>query len=168
MSKPKIGWIVLAALLFAFVLAGCGGPKQNGAGGTDAAKQEMTVKAYYADESLDKLNEREISIRFASDDEKYRAALTALATAPDARLKPLAAGLDIRSVKSENGNVVIDLSVKDEGRLGSPGEMLLIEAIRKTMFQFPEVKTFDLLVDGKPAESLMGHVDLQHPFKRDS
>ncbi len=43
---------------------------------------------------------------------------------------------------------------------------MLLEAIQKTLFQFPEVDSIDILVDGKPADSLMGHMELPHPIKR--
>jgi hypothetical protein len=41
-----------------------------------------------------------------------------------------------------------------------------MQAIPKTLFQFQEVKTIELLVDGKKLDSLMGHVDLPHPIPR--
>jgi hypothetical protein len=34
------------------------------------------------------------------------------------------------------------------------------------MFQFPEVNTLDILLNGEKVESLMGHMDLPHPFKK--
>ena len=34
------------------------------------------------------------------------------------------------------------------------------------MFQFEEVQQIELTVDGQQVESLMGHVDLEHPMNR--
>ncbi|PYI54840.1 GerMN domain-containing protein [Paenibacillus flagellatus] len=133
--------------------------------GAPAAKQ-LTIKTYYADDNLDKLIEREATITFASDSDKYKAALNALKTSPDASLSSLSKGIDYRSAAFKDGQVVVDLAIAAEGRLGSPGEQLLVESIRKSLFQFAEVQSIDVLVEGKQTESLMGHVSLPHPIKR--
>jgi hypothetical protein len=50
--------------------------------------------------------------------------------------------------------------------LGAPGEDFFLQALKKTAFQFPEVKTLSVLKDGQKVESLMGHMDLPYPIKR--
>jgi hypothetical protein len=45
---------------------------------------------------------------------------------------------------------------------------MAIDALKQTLFQFDEVKRIVILEDGKPAESLMGHVDITEPLTRDS
>ncbi|MNJ00980.1 hypothetical protein D3C73_1604640 [compost metagenome] len=50
--------------------------------------------------------------------------------------------------------------------MGSGGEVLLMDALKKAVFQFSEVQALDILVDGKIVDSLMGHVELEHPIKR--
>jgi copper chaperone len=47
----------------------------------------------------------------------------------------------------------------DESRLS-------LDAIQKTLFQFPEVDAIEILSGGKQTDSLMGHVELSHPIKR--
>jgi hypothetical protein len=44
--------------------------------------------------------------------------------------------------------------------------MFAIDALQKTFFQFDEVQSLELLVDGNQIESLMGHVELEHPMTR--
>lgn len=66
----------------------------------------------------------------------------------------------------KDGQVTVDLSLPDAARLGSPGEEMLLDALKKTLFQFSEVKTIEILLDGKQVESLMGHMELPHPIKR--
>lgn len=166
---------ILLGLLLAAAVSGCANgkqtadlpsPGQTGSAQNEApAAKQMKIKAYYGDESLSKLNEREVAITYTTDAEKYEAALNALKTAPEG-LTPLCKGIVFRSVDFSGGDLVVDLTISDEGRLGAPGEQMLLEAIRQSLFQFAEVKSIDLLVDGKKAESLMGHVSLPHPMKR--
>ncbi|MNY78319.1 hypothetical protein D3C86_2185150 [compost metagenome] len=58
------------------------------------------------------------------------------------------------------------MKIPEDAHLGASGEDLALQALLKTSFQFDEVKTVDILVDGKSVDSLMGHVELEHPFSR--
>ncbi|QUL99408.1 MAG: S-layer homology domain-containing protein [Candidatus Fermentithermobacillus carboniphilus] len=48
--------------------------------------------------------------------------------------------------------------------VGSGGEAIVISAIVNTLSQFPGVNSVSILVEGKPAESLAGHVDISSPL----
>lgn len=125
------------------------------------------IKAYYGDEQATKLVEKEVTINYPEDKEKYTTALWTLKKAPaDSKLVPLADALGFKSAVLKDKKLTLDITVSGEGRLGAPGEAMLLQAIQKTLFQFPEVDSIDILVDGKPVESLMGHMDLPHPMKR--
>ncbi|MNP82329.1 hypothetical protein D3C76_1809300 [compost metagenome] len=50
--------------------------------------------------------------------------------------------------------------------MGSGGELLFLDVLKQTMFQFEEVQSIQLMVDGKETESLMGHVELENPIVR--
>ncbi|NOU97295.1 hypothetical protein GC093_29300 [Paenibacillus sp. LMG 31456] len=127
----------------------------------------LQIKAYYGDEQATKLVEKEVSISYKDEKDKYTTALWTLKKAPqDSNLIPLADSLGFKSAVLKDKQLTLDLTVSGEGRLGSGGEAMLLEALQKTIFQFSEVDTLDILVDGKPAESLMGHMDLPHPMKR--
>lgn len=60
--------------------------------------------------------------------------------------------------------MTLDIHIPDEARLGAPGELQLVESLKKTLFQFSFIEGINLLVVGEPVESLMGHVDIEHPI----
>lgn len=166
---------LILGFTLAIALTGCAQAKTgpNAVQGTDGGKQteapaanKLTIKSYYADDKLDRLIERESTVTFGSEAEKYKAALNALKTPPESSLSSLSKGITFRSADLKNGNIVVDISISNEGRLGSSGEQLLLESFTKTLFQFAEVKSIELLVDGKKTESLMGHVSLPYPIMR--
>jgi len=138
-----------------------GQPNQS----NDAIHSE--IKAYYGDEQQTKLVERQVAINYKEEKDKYTTALWTLKKAPaDSGLVPLAAALGFKSAVLKDGTLTVNVTISAEGRLGAPGEQMLLEALKKTLFQFPEVGAIDILVDGKPEESLMGHMELPHPIKR--
>lgn len=151
------------------------GGTSNGSGGTSTgngneatapeAKTE-SIKVYYTDPELMELVEGTANISYKEDDEKYEAAYKALQKSDNAEMIPLWEKIELNSLKFENGALTIDVTVPDEANLGAGGESFAVDAIKKTFFQFDEVKSLQLLVDGQQAESLMGHVDLENPMTR--
>lgn len=146
------------------------GGVSNGSGGgnettTPDAKTER-IKAYYTDPELMELVEGTADISYKEANEKYEAAYKALQKSDNAEMIPLWEKIELNSVKFENGSLTIDVTVPDEANLGAGGESFAVDAIKKTFFQFDEVKSLQLLVDGQQAESLMGHVDLENPMTR--
>lgn len=128
--------------------------------------KEISVKAYYADSDLTKLVEKASSITYESDADKYKKLLQKQQTVPDTSLVSLFKGITIQSAQLKDGLLTVNMTISDQGRLGAPGEALLLDAFKKSIFQFNEVKSIELLVDGKKTESLMGHMDVPHPIKR--
>lgn len=147
----------------------------NGAeksGDTDAATQEtapekLTVQVYFTDNDLMELKQRPREIEFSADRSKYESAFEALQKADDGLLS-LWEKVVLNTVKFDeaSGQLNLDISLPDEARLGAGGESLALEALKNTMFQFDEVKQIELTLDGEQVESLMGHVDLEHPMSR--
>lgn len=195
-KRPLIGLILVVAVLL--VVSGCGtsgqtsppinkdkageqspnasgdnqGGQDNGSG-ADQAKQNKTetMTGYYTNADLTELVAKEITITYPLDkaQDKYLSALDALKTAPDQSLEPLLKGWSFNGVSlASDGQLNVDISGNNDYNYGSTGEDFAIKAITKTLFQFPEVKQIQLLVDGKQVESLMGHVDTSQPFKRES
>ncbi|GJM74873.1 hypothetical protein HMSSN036_70890 [Paenibacillus macerans] len=74
--------------------------------------------------------------------------------------------LNSAAFSEANGELALDIELPDEARLGAGGEALAIDALKKTMFQFDEVKQIEVTVGGEKVESLMGHADLEHPITR--
>ncbi|MGG4481929.1 GerMN domain-containing protein [Paenibacillus illinoisensis] len=152
--------------------SGSEGTTSSGGTSTDSSStsqstEQKTIKVFYTDpEELD-LHEATASISYAADDDKYKEAFAALQQTSDDKLVPLwAKDIELKSVKFDAGALTLDIHMPDTARLGAGGEAYAIDALKKTFFQFDEVKSLDLLVDGQQSESLMGHVDLEHPMTR--
>jgi len=82
----------------------------------------------------------------------------------EALISPFKKELKIRGVYSSfDGTVFVDLhaGVSEAIGKGMSEEIAAIKAIAGTLFyNFPQVNRIKLLVDGEPARSLSGHVDL--------
>ncbi|GGG11843.1 GerMN domain-containing protein [Paenibacillus aceti] len=144
------------------------GENNGQTGVTDPAASEQTktdITVYFTDEDIMDLKPVQREITYADDNSKYEAAFKALQTA-DSGWISLWNKAVLNALDFSEGQVVIDISLPAEARLGAGGESLAIEALKKTMFQFTEVDSIELTVDGEQLESLMGHVDLEHPITR--
>jgi len=180
---------VKAALLagaLTIVLAGCG-QKTLGSGGaptpqpavstpaaaaaatptaTPEPMKTKTVKVYFADDDLTKLIEKTATVSYKEDSEVYKAALEALKSTDQAGLHSLFAKVTFNSVKRDGGALRIDLTLNEGAQLGSGGESFFLDALKKTVFQFPEITELYVTKDGAQVESLMGHMDLPYPMKK--
>ncbi|MGF7047994.1 hypothetical protein J2T13_002500 [Paenibacillus sp. DS2015] len=129
-------------------------------------KQSETITSYYTDSQAMELVKSQQEIQYSNDIEKYIAAFETLQIDSNPEFIPLWGKVELKSLTSSNGELSIDIHLPDEARLGSGGEMFALEALQNTLFQFKEVKSIDLTVDGESSESLMGHVELEHPMVR--
>lgn len=66
------------------------------------------------------------------------------------------------SCRVERGTAWLDFSTPFGQTTGTEDEGIIVNGILKTMGQFPEVESVQLLVDGKPLETL-GNLDLSQP-----
>lgn len=131
-----------------------------------ASEQKQTIEVYYTDPEELELKKSEKEIRYGQENDKYKAAFKALQESGDSNLIPLWGKMELKSLEFKDGLVTLDIHMPDEARLGAGGEQFALDALTKTMFQFKEVESIELLVDGQKLESLMGHMDLDHPIKR--
>jgi spore germination protein GerM len=182
---------LLLLLAFVIVLTACGQNKKTMGSGTDTGvaatatttttaqpspvpsaapspAKAIQVQAFYADRDGTQLVPKEASISYPSDGDgsKYLAALNLLKESKDNTLVALCSGFTFGVPTIKDGSLTVDLSFKQDNQFGAPGEELVLHAIEKTLFQFDEVKSIDITVNGKKAESLMGHVELPHPINR--
>jgi hypothetical protein len=134
---------------------------------TPELKKSM-VKVYYTDSNQIKLVEKEVTVSYKPDEAPYAATLEALKKSDDTSLASLFADITFKSIvfDKEKGDLKLDLGFGPNAQLGSSGEDYFLQALKKTVFQFPEVKTISVLKDGGQVESLMGHMDLPYPIKR--
>ncbi|SMF87165.1 Sporulation and spore germination [Paenibacillus uliginis N3/975] len=145
------------------------GTQGSPAGNKETASQEKkaTIELYYTDPELLDLIKASREITYTDEENKYVKAFEGLQNSGDDQLVPLwRDSIKLTSVKFDQGALTLDIVKPDEANLGSGGESYAIEALRNTFFQFEEVKSIQLLVDGKKVESLMGHVDLENPMTR--
>ncbi|MFD0716971.1 GerMN domain-containing protein [Paenibacillus sp. GCM10027626] len=76
--------------------------------------------------------------------------------------------IELNSMKFNEGVLAIDVRIPDEARFGSGAELLALDALKETMFQFVEINNLELLIDGKTLECFMGHSELEHPISRNN
>jgi len=134
---------------------------------TSDSKEKKSIEVFYTDPEELELHKASAEITFASEDDKYKEAFASLQQSKDEKLVPLwSKDIELKSVQFKDGALTLDIHMPDTARLGAGGESFAIDALKQTFFQFDEVKSLDLLVDGKSTESLMGHVDLEHPMTR--
>ncbi len=170
--KRYLLWVLLALTMIIFT--GCGGAnpsEQDGNGGTtpsnDPVEKTEAIQVYYSDEQLTELVAEEHEITYGSDIEKYEVVIAEMGKPNDEKHIALLPEFKLNEVKKDNdGNLVIDVSGDNVYNMGSSGEDFAIEALKKTLFQFNEVKSIQLVVDGVETDSLMGHVDISKPFTK--
>jgi hypothetical protein len=169
--------LILACFL---VLAGCGKAKQAVTAAsilpevtstalptptaTPVSAKPTQLNLYYGNEAGDALVTKEVTLEQSSAVSPYLEALNALAKSPDDQKVALFTGFTFQKAELKEGTLNIDLTLPVEPQLGAPGEELLLESLKKTMFQFEEVLAIEVLVKGQKVESLLGHVDLPHPI----
>jgi hypothetical protein len=130
-------------------------------------KQTQEIQVYYVDTQLTKLEKSTKEITFEDNPDKYSKTFAALQSNDQTELVSLWNKIDLLSTKFDQGMLTLDVHIPDEARLGAGGELLALDALSETFFQFEEVQSIDLLVDGESPESLMGHADLDHPINRE-
>jgi hypothetical protein len=134
---------------------------------TSDSKEKKSIEVFFTDPEELELHKASAEITFASEDDKYKETFASLQQSKDDKLVPLwSKEIELKSVQFKDGALTLDIHMPDTARLGAGGESYALDALKQTFFQFDEVKSLDLLVDGQQTESLMGHVDLEHPMTR--
>jgi len=95
-----------------------------------------------------------------------RAAVEAVLSSPLAAQAPVLRELKVRALYLDAaGTAFVDLAPGKEMRGGVWDELLAVYALVNTLTQnFPEVKQVRLLLDGREAPTLAGHLDLSRAF----
>lgn len=182
--------VFLASLLLTAALAGCGAQTnlKSSSGGetaspspsaaaaspanltaqvtpapTETPIETVEISVFGSDDELEKAVEWKASIEKGSDLELVERALAELRKDSEGSTS-MWKGVHVLSTQLKDGIVTIDIHIPDEVRFGAPGELLMVETLNKTLFQFTFVKGVDILVTGEAVESMMGHVELEHPF----
>ncbi|MEC0089650.1 GerMN domain-containing protein [Paenibacillus macquariensis] len=142
-------------------------PKEDATTNQDKKNtQSEKILVYYTDTDATVLKKSEQEIHFVNATDKYQSAFKALQVDGNPELISLWSKITLKTVSFNSGKVTMDIHMPDEARLGAGGEQFALDALKNTLFQFEEVKSIELLVDGAAVESLMGHADLEHPMVR--
>jgi spore germination protein GerM len=131
-----------------------------------AAKQQ--IRTYYSDDQAMGLKEQTKEIEWKEPTQKYAAAFQLLTHSSDANLIALWEGDSVQKASLSNGLLTIDIKEEHSIGEGSSAERLKVLSVLKTMFQFPEIEKVQILINGKTSETLSGHLEIQHPFTRES
>ena len=136
---------------------------------TDKKKALESVRVYYPNAEGTKLIAATKKVKDQKAD-KYTAAVQALLTEPTEKdeFSVMPKGTKLRSVKFDKGQVSVDFSREFVKNFtgGSTGEIMLVGSIVDTLTEYTEVKTVQILVEGKSIDTLAGHMDLSEPLKR--
>lgn len=138
-------------------------------GGTSKKAEKISIKVYYPDDNGMKLIAETRTIE-ATQDGKYKAAMESLLSGTKAKgvVAIIPKKAKLKSVEVKNGVATVDFSedlVKNFAG-GSTGEEMLVGSIVNTLTEFPEVKSVQILLEGKKVDSLAGHLDTSAPLKR--
>ncbi len=84
---------------------------------------------------------------------------------PKDSLRPLPAGTKLRGVKVKDHLATVDFSrdLVSDFHGGADSEQAAVYAIVNTLTSLPGVEKVQILVDGKPCDTLGGHLDLREP-----
>lgn len=141
-------------------------PNQNSQAVQQIQSASVQLLVYYADSQLTELIEEKRGITYSNDEDKYKQAIVLLGDPVEEEHQPLWKDFNYHDISFEDGQLTIDAMSNNTYNFGSTGELFAIEALQKTLFQFSEIEEIVILVDGKPTESLMGHVDISKPLTR--
>lgn len=172
---------LLAVIILSAAIIGCGvqdkptnnpgntivEPVSTASPSSQPKAEEREVIIYLTDAELVETIEKPVKLSYESDADLVLSTLAELQKDADENVLALWKPIEIKSVELTDGQVTLDIHLPDEARLGAPGELLVIETLKKTLFQFDFVKAIELLNDGEEVETLMGHVELEHPMKRE-
>ena len=136
-----------------------------------AAKQaeKIGIKVYYPDDNGMKLVAETRTVE-TTQDGKYKAAMESLLSGTKAKgvitIIPKKTKLKSVAVKDGIATVYFSEDLVKNFAGGSTGEEMLVGSIVNTLTEFPEVKSVQILLEGKKVDSLAGHLDTSKPLKR--
>lgn len=126
-----------------------------------------TVKIYQVVVINNETSLKPIEVQVPAEEDSMEAALKQLIQHKgDAQIgNPIPAGTKLLSLKVKNGLAKVDLSREFQYNFagGSEAESFIVRSILTTLGQFPEIKKAQIMVEGKPLETL-GHLELTEPM----
>ena len=132
----------------------------------DGPAAEKEIQLYVAADDWGTLAPRALKIGQGPTEAGVRAAIEALIKDPSSTLPN---GTILRHVSIRGSTAFIDLSEEAaSGVSGSSGEILAVYSIVNTVtLNFQDIKDVQILIEGKKAETLAGHIDISQPIPAD-
>ena len=167
--------ILLMLLLCAVIASGCS-EKEDAKNAKIAVVQEKKDISFIvyraASDGSEKLLPEKITMKDNGKSLPENALIALVTTKPqDAKMDDVVPiGTKVRSLKIEqDGTAYADFTreLAKKGQ-GSYGEMMLCYAITNTLTEFPEIKRVQILIEGKKAITLSGHMDIEDPLTRNT
>lgn len=137
---------------------------------TTQPAKKVEIELYFGNNQGDKIVKEMRSVNETSNLPK--AAMEQLIAGPESKdlIDTIPEGTKILNVDIIKGvayaNFSSELSTKHWG--GSAMEALTIQSIVDTLSQFNGVKQVKILLDGSPADTIAGHIDVSQPFTKKS
>ena len=137
---------------------------------SDARRIRATL--YYVSQDGNGLVAVDREVPFASGpaDQARRIVEAQVGAAPDGLVSPIPAGTTVRGLYiTAGGEAYVDLSpeIASGHGGGSLDEALTVYAIVNALtVNLPDITAAQILIDGKEADTLAGHLDLRRPLKR--
>lgn len=185
--------LCLSICLFAFAISGCDGDEKKSyepqnkmentnktsktnektnsvkeSAKTEEAK-ELAIKIYFPNEEGTKLIPVEKKIKVLEKD-KYKTTVQELLKGTDKQgaITIIPKKTKLRSIKVKDSVATVDFSGDIEKYFvgGSTGEELMVASIVNTLTEFSEIKSVQIIIDGKEVETIAGHMDLTAPLTR--
>ncbi len=136
------------------------------------AERKIKATLYYVSEdglSLPGI-QRDIPYNEPIVEQARRIVEAQLGEAPPPYVSPVPPGTSLRALFiGERGEAFVDLSgdVRDKHPGGALDELFTIYAIVNAVtVNLPAITRVQILIDGKEADTLAGHVDLRHPLQK--
>ncbi len=149
-------------------------PSQTSSGTTTPAGPERRIKATLYFVSEDGLSlvgvEREVPFGETVADQARRIVEAQIGEAPTPLAAPVPPGTTLRALfVTERGDAFVDLnrdvSAKHTG--GSLDELFTVYAIVDSLtVNLPAITRVQILIEGKEADTIAGHVDIRHPLQK--
>ncbi len=142
--------------------------QNDGKTATDTKKQ-IEVTVYFPDANAEKLIAAKRQI--PDNDSKYTETVNALIAGPASKAEGISVmpkGAKVLHVTVNNNTATVDFNKEFQTNFtgGSTGEIMLIGSIVDTLTEFPEIKTVQFTLEGRPMDILGGHLDLTEPISR--
>jgi spore germination protein GerM len=147
-------------------------PQQPAASAPAAAQRQITATLFYITDDGMSLQGVQREVPFGERvDEQARHILEAqVAAAPDQLASAIPRGTTLRALYvSERGEAFVDLSkeVTTQHTGGALDELFTVYAVVNALtVNLPAITRVQILIDGKEADTLAGHVDLRHPLSQ--